>query len=169
MKTTTFYDLGAFRRPLKEVKAGDESTRMLQAGSQNNLEAYLNGAEGNITNAVALFDLDAEQYHSVQAGDLDRAYDLARRKRHVTDHENGLPVSRSVMPFHYRAKVAAWLRDIIPRPDMRLPKQPITRDEVHEIADSLRAAGLAVVRDPAECPLNTAVGGPRRPVEAADD
>lgn len=161
MKVTTFFELGAFRRTLLEVKRTCPQVRMLQAGSQNCLEAYLNGAEGNITNAVALYDLDAAEYHAFRQGDLQAAYAIAKRKRHVTDHENGLPLSRSVMPFHYRAKVAAWLRGIIARPDMRLPKQPITRSEVYEIKDSLEAAGLTVVRDPEACPLNVAVGRPR--------
>lgn len=161
MKVTTFFELGAFRRTLLEVRHSRPEVRMLQAGSQNCLEAYLNGANGNITNAVALYDLDAAEYQAFTRGDLQGAYEIAKRKRHVTDHENGLPLSRSVMPFHYRAKVAAWLRGIIARPDMRLPKQPITRAEVHEIKDALEAAGLAVVRDPDVCPLNTAVGRPR--------
>ena len=161
MKVTTFFELGAFRRTLLEVKKTCPHVRMLQAGSQNCLEAYLNGADGNITNAVALYDLDAAEYHAFVRGDLTEAYGLAIRKRHVTDHENGLPLSRSVMPFHYRAKVAAWLRGIIRRPDMRLPKQPISREEVFEIAHGLEQAGLEVVRDPAACPLRVGLGRPR--------
>jgi 4-hydroxy-tetrahydrodipicolinate synthase len=151
-KITTRYDLGGFISCVNAFKAAEKETGRhvapLIAGDHILVEALREGADGNLNGGeIYRAPEDVAIYKAVKKGDLTEAFAIQDRLRPVTDAIRGIMYGYSHTYFHYRYKVAAWLLGKIPRPHMRLPQLPVSKEEVELIRDALIKSGMNPVRE----------------------
>jgi 4-hydroxy-tetrahydrodipicolinate synthase len=151
-KITTRYDLGQFKRCLNALRDAEKVTgrhvAALNAGDHILVETIREGGDGSLNGGdVYRAKEDMEIYRAVKRGDLNHAYAVQDRLRPITDAIRGVMFGSSQTFFHYRYKVAAWLMGKIPRPHMRLPQLPISKQEVEFMRNALIQSGLKPVRE----------------------
>lgn len=154
-KITTRYDLGAFMAVVKALREAEEETgrhvAALFAGDSLLVEALRLGGDGNLNGADNFRAAeDVEIFKAVKRGDILKAFALQDRLGPITDAIRGVLPGQSRTAFHYRYKVAAWLLGKIPRPHMRLPQMPISKEEVEMLRDALVRSGMKPVREAEE-------------------
>ena len=93
---------------------------------------------------------DVEIFEAVKKGDIAKAYAIQDRMRPITDAIRGELVKKSHVHFPYRYKVAAWLLGKIPRPYIRRPLMPISKEDVGALRDALIKSGMKPVREAQE-------------------
>ncbi len=151
-KITTRYDLGAFKGCLRALRDAEKQRGKkigaLNAGDHILVETIREGGDGTL-NGGSIYRAveDVEIYKAVKSGDLVQAYALQDRLRPITDAIRGILYGYSHTYFHYRYKVAAWLLGKIPRPYMRLPMLPVSKEEVEVMRNALIQSGMKPVRD----------------------
>ena len=151
-KITTRYDLGQFKRCLNALREAEKVTgrhvAALNAGDHILVETIREGADGSLNGGdIYRAKEDGEIYKAVKRGDLNQAYALQDRLRPITDAIRGVMFGYSQTYFHYRYKVAAWLLGKIPRPHMRLPQLPVSKEEVELMRNALIQSGFKPVRE----------------------
>jgi 4-hydroxy-tetrahydrodipicolinate synthase len=151
-KITTHYDLGSFQACVNALRAAEKETgrhvAALLAGDFFLAEATMVGADGNLNGADNFRAAeDVEIFQATKRGDVEQAIKIQNRMRPITDAIRGPLYGYSLTYFHYRYKVAAWLRGFIPRPHMRLPQMPISKEEVEVLRNALIESGIKVVRE----------------------
>jgi 4-hydroxy-tetrahydrodipicolinate synthase len=154
-KIPSLYHLGVFRECLNALRAAENETgrhvAALLAGDHGLLEALKNGGEGNVNGGgVYRVKEDVEIFEAVKKGDLIKAYAIQDRMQPITDAIRGDLVGKGHVHFPYRYKVAAWLLGKIPRPYIRRPLMPISKEEVAFLRDALIQSGMKPVREPEE-------------------
>lgn len=158
-KITTRYDLGAFRSCLNALREAEEITgrrvAALNAGDHILVEVLREGADGTL-NGGSIYRAaeDVEIFEAVKKGDIAGAFAIQDRLRPLTDAIRGVIYGYSHTYFHYRYKVAAWLLGKIPRPYMRLPMLPVSKEEVKLMRDALIKSGMKPVREPQEIEMS---------------
>ena len=151
-KITTRYDLGAFRGCLRALREAEKQTGkqigVLNAGDHILVETIREGGDGTL-NGGSIYRAaeDVEIYKAVKKGDIVKAYAIQDKLRPITDAIRGVLYGYSHTYFHYRYKVAAWLLGKIPRPYMRLPMLPVSKEEVEVMRDALIKSGMKPVRE----------------------
>jgi len=151
-KITTRYDLGAFRGCLRALREAEKQTGkqigVLNAGDHILVETIREGGDGTL-NGGSIYRAaeDVEIYKAVKKGDIVKAYAIQDKLRPITDAIRGVLYGYSHTYFHYRYKVAAWLLGKIPRPYMRLPMLPVSKEEVEVMRDALIRSGMKPVRE----------------------
>jgi len=146
-KITSRYDLGAFKACLNALRDAEKITgrkvAALNAGDHILVEVLREGAAGTVNGgAVYRAAEDVEIFEAAEKGNIAEAFALQDRLRPITDAIRGVMHGYSHTYFHYRYKVAAWLLGKIPRPHMRLPMLPVSREEVQIMRDALIKSGL---------------------------
>ena len=158
-KITARYDLGTFKSCLKALRDAEKITgrkvAALNAGDHILVEVLREGGDGTVNGgSVYRAAEDVEIYESVKKGDIVRAYEIQDRLRPTIDAIRGVMYGYSHTYFHYRYKVAAWLMGKIPRPHMRLPMLPVSREEVQIMRDALVKSGLKPTREAEEIEIS---------------
>jgi 4-hydroxy-tetrahydrodipicolinate synthase len=151
-KITTRYDLGAFVAVVKALREAEAETgrhvAALFAGDSLLAEALRLGADGSLNGADNFRAAeDVEMFKAAKRGDIVKAFAIQTRLTPITDVTRGILPGQSRTPFHYRYKVGAWLLGKIPRPHMRMPQIPISKEEVEMIRDALIKSGMKPVRE----------------------
>ena len=154
-KITNGYDLAPFMACVKALREAEKETgrhvAALPAGDAFIVETVSLGADGNLNGGENYRAAeDVEIFKAVRKGDVLKAHTLEHRLRPITDAIRGPLYGKSLTYFHYRFKVAAWLRGYIPRPHMRLPQMPIPKEEVEMLRNALIESGMEVVREAEE-------------------
>lgn len=151
-KITTRYDLGAFKSCINALREAEKITgrrvAALNAGDHILVEVLREGADGTV-NGGSIYRAaeDVEIFGAVKKGDIAQAFVIQDRLRPITDAIRGVIYGYSHTYFHYRYKVAAWLLGKIPRPHMRLPMLPVSKEEVELMRDALIKSGMKPVRE----------------------
>ena len=151
-KITCEYDLGVFLHCMKALRDAEKETgrhvAALCAGEHILVDVIRLGGDGNLNGGENYRAAeDVEIYKAVKRGDIERATLMHDKTRPITEAVRGIVYGWSWTPFHYRYKVAAWLRGYIPRPHMRLPQTPISKEEVEVMRSALIESGMEVVRE----------------------
>lgn len=154
-KITTTYDLGAWMSCINALREAEKITgrhvAALMAGDHFLVETLRLGGDGNLNGGeIYRAAEDVEIYRAVKRGDILHALAIQDRLRPITDAIRGTVYGRSLTYFHFRYKVAAWLLGKIPRPHMRLPQMPVSKDEVEIIRQALIKSGYKPVREAEE-------------------
>ena len=89
---------------------------------------------------------DVEIFEAVKKGDIVKGFATQDRMKPITDAIRGELIGKSHVHFPYRYKVAAWLLGKIPRPYIRRPLMPISKEEVKTLRDALIKSGMKPVR-----------------------
>jgi 4-hydroxy-tetrahydrodipicolinate synthase len=154
-KITCEYNIACFMSCLKALREAEAETgrhvAALCAGEHMLAEVLRIGGDGNLNGGENYRAAeDVEIYKSVKKGDVLKGIAIQDKLRPITDAVRGVVYGWSNTPFHYRYKVAAWLRGYIPRPHMRLPQMPIPKEEVEVMRNALIESGIEVVREAEE-------------------
>lgn len=154
-KITCEYDLGAFLACLKALREAEKETgrhvAALCAGEHILPDVLRVGGDGNLNGGENYRAAeDVEVFKAVKRGDIEEAIAMHDKTRPILEAVRGVVYGWSWTPFHYRYKVAAWLRGYIPRPHMRLPQMPISKEEVEGMRNALMESGMEVVREAEE-------------------
>lgn len=154
-KIASLYHLGVFRECLNALREAENETgrhvAALLAGDHGLVEALKNGGNGNVNGGgVYRVKEDVEIFEAVKKGDIAKAYAIQDRMRPITDAIRGELVKKSHVHFPYRYKVAAWLLGKIPRPYIRRPLMPISKEEVEALRSALIKSGMKPVREAQE-------------------
>jgi 4-hydroxy-tetrahydrodipicolinate synthase len=154
-KITCEYNLAVFIACMNALREAEQETgrhvAALSAGEHILAEILRVGGDGNLNGGENYrAPEDVEVFKAVKRGDLLKAIAIQDKLRPITDAVRGVIHGWSNTPFHYRYKVAAWLRGYIPRPHMRLPQLPIPKHEVETMRKAMIQSGLEVVREAEE-------------------
>ena len=151
-KITTRHDIGAFRACHGALIEAESKTgrhvAALIAGDFGLAEMFKYGADGTLNggdNYRAPEDIAI--FKAVRRGDLTQAFAIQERLQPIADAIRGIINGRGVTYFHFRYKVATWLLGMIPRPHMRLPQMPISKEDVELIRTALIKSGMNPVRE----------------------
>ena len=150
-KIPSLLHLGAFRECLNALREAEKETgrhvAALLAGDHGLVEALKNGGDGNVNGGgVYRAREDVEIFEAVKKGDIVKGFAIQDRMKPITDAIRGELVGKSHVHFPYRYKVAAWLLGKIPRPYIRRPLMPISKEEVKTLRDALIKSGMKPVR-----------------------
>jgi 4-hydroxy-tetrahydrodipicolinate synthase len=154
-KIPSLYHLGVFRQCLNALREAENETgrhvAALLAGDHGLVEALRSGGDGNVNGGgVYRVKEDVEIFEAVKKGDIVKAYAIQDRMRPITDAIRGELVNKSHTYFPYRYKVATWLLGKIPRPYIRRPLMPISKEDVEALRDALIKSGMKPVREAQE-------------------
>jgi len=151
-KIPSLLHLGVFRQCLNALREAEKETgrhvAALLAGDHGLVETLKNGGDGNVNGGgVYRVKEDVEIFKAVKNGNLTGAYAVQDRMQPITDAIRGELVGKGHVHFPYRYKVAAWLLGKIPRPYIRRPLMPISKEEVKALRDALIKSGMRPVRE----------------------
>ena len=154
-KITCEYDLGVFLGCMNALRDAEKETgrhvSALCAGDVLLAEVVSLGGDGNLNGGENYrAPEDVEIYKAAKKGDIARARAIQDKMRPINEAIRGVVFGWSWTPFHYRYKVGAWLRGYIPRPHMRLPQMPISKEEVAMMRKAMIDSGMEVVREAEE-------------------
>ncbi len=154
-KIPCLYHLGAFKQCRNALREAEGETgkhvAALLAGDHGLVEMLKNGGDGNV-NGGGIYRVkeDVEIYEAVKKGDIVKAYAIQDRMQLITEAVRGRYIGKGRVQFPYRYKVVAWLLGKIPRPFIRRPLMPISKEEVQALRDALIKSGMKPVREAEE-------------------
>jgi len=154
-KIPSLSHLGVFRQCLNALREAEKETgrhvAALLAGDHGLVEALKNGGDGNVNGGgVYRAKEDVEIFEAIKKGDIVKAYAIQDRLQPINDAIRARLVGKGLVHFPYRYKVAAWLMGKIPRPYIRRPLMPISKEEVEALRDGLVRSGMKPVREAQE-------------------
>jgi len=154
-KIPSLSHLGVFRQCLNALREAENETgrhvAALLAGDHCLVEALRNGGDGSVNGGgVYRVKEDVEIFEAVKKGDIVKAYAIQDRMQPINDAVRARLGGKSLVHFPYRYKVAAWLLGKIPRPYIRRPLMPISKEDVEALRDALIKSGMKPVREAEE-------------------
>jgi 4-hydroxy-tetrahydrodipicolinate synthase len=154
-KIPSLSHLGVFRQCLNALREAENETgrhvAALLAGDHCLVEALRNGGDGSVNGGgVYRVKEDVEIFEAVKKGDIVKAYAIQDRIQPINDAIRARLGGKSLVHFPYRYKVAAWLLGKIPRPYIRRPLMPISKEDVEALRDALIKSGMKPVREAEE-------------------